>query len=89
MDLGIHPRYFMKEIKRKKKNAFKKESLFFVSHIGMQFLIKFSLNFQTYFYRWDGHSDSLSSTLNQILPDVFPKTDAPPIPNNPPSFEEV
>jgi hypothetical protein len=29
---------------------------------------------------WDGKKDSLSSTLHQYLPEVFPKTDSPPIP---------
>jgi DNA ligase-1 len=34
---------------------------------------------------WDGHADSLSSTLHQILPHVFPNTSSPPIPSIPPS----
>jgi hypothetical protein len=34
--------------------------------------------------RWDRKVESLSSTLNQTLPLVFPKTDSPPIPNSPP-----
>jgi hypothetical protein len=30
-------------------------------------------------YWWDGKAESLSSTLNLFFPDVFPKTDSPPI----------
>jgi hypothetical protein len=36
--------------------------------------------------RWDSRIESLSSTLNAILPDVFPKTDIPPIPEQPPNI---
>jgi DNA ligase-1 len=32
------------------------------------------------FHWWNKSSESLSSTLNQYLPDVFPKTSSPPIP---------
>jgi ATP-dependent DNA ligase len=31
-------------------------------------------------YWWDETKDSLSSTLHQFMPDIFPKTDSPPIP---------
>ncbi len=39
-------------------------------------------------FRWDGHEDSLSSTLHTILPDVFHKTESPPIPTNLPKLAE-
>eukprot|EP01124_Arcella_intermedia_P024109 TRINITY_DN3987_c0_g2_i2.p1 TRINITY_DN3987_c0_g2~~TRINITY_DN3987_c0_g2_i2.p1 ORF type:complete len:480 (-),score=120.91 TRINITY_DN3987_c0_g2_i2:412-1851(-) len=36
-------------------------------------------------YWWDGTSNSLSSTLHLLRSDVFPMTDAPAIPTNPPT----
>lgn len=40
--------------------------------------------------RWDGNAESLSTTLNQILPHVFPKTQSPAIPLNPPkNFSDI
>jgi len=36
-------------------------------------------------YWWDGKKDSLSSTLRQYIPEVFLKTDSPPIPSTLPS----
>ncbi len=32
--------------------------------------------------RWDGHEDSLSATLHEILPNIFHETGSPPIPAN-------
>lgn len=40
--------------------------------------------------RWDGQADSLSSTLHELLPDVFPKTASSTIPPHPPDdFKKV
>jgi DNA ligase-1 len=40
-------------------------------------------------YWWDRKSDSLSSTLHQCFPDIFPKTDSPSIPTElPPDYEK-
>jgi hypothetical protein len=41
-------------------------------------------------YWWDMKSDSLSSTLHQYMPDIFPKTSSPPIPNElPADYQKV
>jgi hypothetical protein len=39
--------------------------------------------------RWDKTIGSLSSTLHVILPEVFPKTEIPPIPNHPPTSQKM
>jgi DNA ligase-1 len=40
-------------------------------------------------YWWNKKRDSLSSTLNQYMPDRFPKTDSPPIPTElPPDYQK-
>jgi hypothetical protein len=36
-------------------------------------------------FRWDKNKDSLSSTLHEVFPEIFPKTASLPIPNCPPS----
>jgi hypothetical protein len=38
--------------------------------------------------RWDKSKDSLSSTLHQILPNIFAKMESPPIPNHPPTLSK-
>jgi hypothetical protein len=34
--------------------------------------------------RWDKTKESLSSTLHLVFPEIFPKTEKPPIPEQPP-----
>lgn len=51
------------------------QSIFYYFNISLE-IIKILII--TYF-RWNGHEDSLSSTLHTILPDVFHKTGSPPI----------
>lgn len=36
------------------------------------------------FFRWDQSIHSLASTLHNVSPNIFPKTDHPPIPDHPP-----
>jgi hypothetical protein len=35
--------------------------------------------------RWDKTKESLASTLHVSFPEIFPKTESPPIPENPPA----